>query len=64
MDPQDGNNLKAIHSHFCHFIQKAGHNSGSFYILSRAAMKIFAERLYHDEQACPFDELEDVGIAR
>ncbi|PAV87017.1 hypothetical protein WR25_03482 [Diploscapter pachys] len=39
-------------------------NGGGFYVLSRAAMKIFAEQLYHNQTACPFYFHEDVGMAR
>ena len=42
-----------------------GYNAGgSGYILSRAAMKIFAEELFEDRQSCPFHEWEDYAIAR
>ncbi|CAJ0560485.1 unnamed protein product, partial [Mesorhabditis spiculigera] len=42
-----------------------GYNAGGAgYVLSRAAMKLFAERMYGNETLCPDDEDEDVGLAR
>ncbi|CAP36512.2 Protein CBG19225 [Caenorhabditis briggsae] len=44
---------------------KDGYNSGGpGYILSNAAVRIFAEHLYHDEVLCPYDWAEDRGMAR
>lgn len=44
---------------------KNGYNAGGAgYILSRAALKIFAEKLYPNSTLCPDDIYEDVGIAR
>ncbi|CAP30629.1 Protein CBG11315 [Caenorhabditis briggsae] len=44
---------------------KNGYNAGGAgYILSRAALKIFAEKLYPNATLCPDDIYEDVGIAR
>ncbi|CAI5452476.1 unnamed protein product [Caenorhabditis angaria] len=44
---------------------KNGYNAGGAgYVLSRAALKLFAEHLYYNESACPDDIYEDVGIAR
>ncbi|KAI6220846.1 hypothetical protein M3Y99_01588200 [Aphelenchoides fujianensis] len=39
-----------------------GYNSGGAYVLSRAAVRLFEERLYGNESACPFHEFEDVGM--
>ncbi|CAJ0962005.1 unnamed protein product, partial [Mesorhabditis belari] len=42
-----------------------GYNAGGAgYVLSRAAMKIFAEQLYSNASLCPDDIYEDVGIGR
>nr|CDJ98313.1 Glycosyl transferase domain containing protein [Haemonchus contortus] len=42
-----------------------GYNAGGAgYVLSRAAVKIFNEMLYHNETLCPDDIYEDVGIGR
>lgn len=43
---------------------KHGYGSGSLYILSRTAVKIFVDSLYNDTQKCPFDRTEDVGMGR
>ncbi|TKR95590.1 hypothetical protein L596_009734 [Steinernema carpocapsae] len=44
---------------------KDGYNSGGAgYVLSRQAMRIFAEILYYDESLCKFNEFEDVGIGK
>uniref|UniRef100_A0A8R1IC90 N-acetylgalactosaminide beta-1,3-galactosyltransferase n=1 Tax=Caenorhabditis japonica TaxID=281687 RepID=A0A8R1IC90_CAEJA len=44
---------------------KNGYNGGGAgYVLSRAALKIFAEQLYQNSTLCPDDIYEDVGIAR
>ncbi|CAB3398017.1 unnamed protein product [Caenorhabditis bovis] len=43
---------------------KNGYNAGGAgYVLSRAALKIFADYLYSNSTACPDDIYEDVGIA-
>jgi glycoprotein-N-acetylgalactosamine 3-beta-galactosyltransferase len=41
-----------------------GYNSGGAYVLSRAAMHLFSERLYQNQTLCPFNEWEDVGLAK
>ncbi|CAD6199651.1 unnamed protein product [Caenorhabditis auriculariae] len=42
-----------------------GYNAGgSGYAMSRAAMRIFAEKLFHDKSLCPYHEWEDYAIAR
>jgi len=41
-----------------------GYNSGSVYILSRAAVKIFVEELYNNSVRCPYDNIEDRGMGR
>lgn len=43
---------------------KHGYNSGGAYLLSRGAMALFAEHLFNNETLCPFNEFEDVGIAK
>ncbi|ETN87116.1 hypothetical protein RB195_013677 [Necator americanus] len=44
---------------------KHGYNAGGAgYVLSRAAVQIFNELLYHNETLCPDDIHEDVGIGR
>ncbi|CAI2354493.1 unnamed protein product [Caenorhabditis sp. 36 PRJEB53466] len=44
---------------------KDGYNSGgSGYILSNAAVRLFVQHLYHDEEACPYDWAEDRGMGR
>ncbi|KJH52106.1 N-acetyllactosaminide 3-alpha-galactosyltransferase [Dictyocaulus viviparus] len=42
-----------------------GYNAGgSGYVISRAAMKIFAEQLFHAKSLCPYHEWEDLAVAR
>ncbi|CAB3406646.1 unnamed protein product [Caenorhabditis bovis] len=42
-----------------------GYNAGgSGYVMSREAMRLFADRLFHDKDACPYHEWEDYAIAR
>ncbi|CAI5448537.1 unnamed protein product [Caenorhabditis angaria] len=42
-----------------------GYNAGgSGYVMSREAMRIFSEKLFHDKIACPYHEWEDFAIAR
>ncbi|RCN53460.1 hypothetical protein ANCCAN_00525 [Ancylostoma caninum] len=44
---------------------KHGYNAGgSGYAMSRAAMKIFAEQLFHEKSLCPYHEWEDLAVAR
>uniref|UniRef100_A0A183G4A5 N-acetylgalactosaminide beta-1,3-galactosyltransferase n=1 Tax=Heligmosomoides polygyrus TaxID=6339 RepID=A0A183G4A5_HELPZ len=44
---------------------KRGYNGGGAgYVLSRAAMKLFIDRTFHDRTSCPLDENEDVGLGR
>ncbi|XGW30866.1 hypothetical protein V3C99_009659 [Haemonchus contortus] len=44
---------------------KHGYNAGgSGYAMSRAAMKIFAEQLFHQKSLCPYHEWEDLAVAR
>uniref|UniRef100_A0A1I7T575 N-acetylgalactosaminide beta-1,3-galactosyltransferase n=1 Tax=Caenorhabditis tropicalis TaxID=1561998 RepID=A0A1I7T575_9PELO len=44
---------------------KDGYNSGGpGYILSNAALRIFVEHLYSDEELCPYDWAEDRGMGR
>ncbi|KAF1752242.1 hypothetical protein GCK72_018796 [Caenorhabditis remanei] len=69
-------NLKAFLStlnpdepHYLGYVLKPyltnGYNAGGAgYIISRAALKIFAEKLYPNATLCPDDIYEDVGIAR
>ncbi|KAH7713850.1 Protein C16D9.6 [Aphelenchoides avenae] len=42
---------------------KRGYNSGGTYVLSNAAMRLFAEELYGNSTLCPFADFEDVGLA-
>ncbi|KAK6055087.1 hypothetical protein COOONC_07409, partial [Cooperia oncophora] len=42
-----------------------GYNAGgSGYAMSREAMKIFAEQLFHMKSLCPYHEWEDLAVAR
>ncbi|PAV57316.1 hypothetical protein WR25_13719 [Diploscapter pachys] len=42
-----------------------GYNAGgSGYVLSRAAMRMFATQLFHDKELCPYHEWEDYAVAR
>ncbi|KAK6747993.1 hypothetical protein RB195_000917 [Necator americanus] len=44
---------------------KHGYNAGgSGYAMSRAAMKIFVEELFHQKSLCPYHEWEDLAVAR
>ncbi|KAE9420638.1 hypothetical protein Angca_007395, partial [Angiostrongylus cantonensis] len=44
---------------------KRGYNGGGAgYVLSRAALKLFIDRVFFDRILCPFQYNEDVGIAR
>lgn len=40
------------------------HSGGSGYVLSNAAVKILAEKGFHNKTACPFSRYEDVGIGQ
>lgn len=44
--------------------KKNGYNSGSIYVLSKAATSLFVDFLYNDSVNCPFDESEDIGMGR
>ncbi|KAE9421079.1 hypothetical protein Angca_008770 [Angiostrongylus cantonensis] len=42
-----------------------GYNAGgSGYVISKAALKIFAEKLFHSRNLCPYHEWEDLAVAR
>ncbi|VDM54477.1 unnamed protein product [Angiostrongylus costaricensis] len=44
---------------------KRGYNGGGAgYVLSRAALKLFIDRVFFDRTLCPLEYNEDVGIAR
>uniref|UniRef100_A0A0N5AUU7 Glycoprotein-N-acetylgalactosamine 3-beta-galactosyltransferase 1 n=1 Tax=Syphacia muris TaxID=451379 RepID=A0A0N5AUU7_9BILA len=43
---------------------KNGYNSGSAYVLSKEAMRIYAEKLFSNHSLCPFHIWEDLGLAR
>ncbi|XGW02421.1 hypothetical protein V3C99_014450 [Haemonchus contortus] len=54
-----------ISKDFDWYMKENGYNAGGAgYVLSRAAVKIFNEMLYHNETLCPDDIYEDVGIGR
>ncbi|VDM59079.1 unnamed protein product [Angiostrongylus costaricensis] len=49
------------------FIFQANHGynaGGSGYVISKAALKIFAEKLFHSRNLCPYHEWEDLAVAR
>lgn len=46
-------------------LQEHGFNGGGAgYVLSRAALRLFAEQLFDNETLCPENPYEDVGIAK
>uniref|UniRef100_A0A0K0DF49 N-acetylgalactosaminide beta-1,3-galactosyltransferase n=1 Tax=Angiostrongylus cantonensis TaxID=6313 RepID=A0A0K0DF49_ANGCA len=49
------------------FVFQANHGynaGGSGYVISKAALKIFAEKLFHSRNLCPYHEWEDLAVAR
>lgn len=55
--------LLAAYESFHPSVQNRGYNSGGTYVLSNAAMRLFAEELYGNSTLCPFADYEDVGLA-
>ncbi|VDL74541.1 unnamed protein product [Nippostrongylus brasiliensis] len=46
-------------------MKRHGYNAGgSGYIMSRSAMKVFSEQLFHEKTLCPYHEWEDFAVAR
>nr|CDJ81762.1 Protein C16D9.6 [Haemonchus contortus] len=46
------------------FLKRGYNGGGAGYVLSRAALKLFIDRAFHDRTNCPFDSSEDVGLGR
>ncbi|KAK6018255.1 hypothetical protein OSTOST_16171 [Ostertagia ostertagi] len=46
------------------YLARGYNGGGAGYVLSRAAVKLFIERAFHDRTVCPFDLSEDVGMGR